>query len=179
MKNFRFLIVIFFLTLIAGCKTEGCTDKDALNFNITADSDDGSCVYCPEGSGEPILLDYGSVVEWRSNTMYEDVEVLEVKLKQEGVRISQITNCDGANQECLLTVTFKNISGATLQNFQVSMVRAFPGFSIESNIYLDTVYPDSEVQRVFSIGSGGSQSCFPITDYDVLEFQVYGGFYEE
>lgn len=31
--------------LVQGCKTDGCTDPNALNFNADADNNDGSCTY--------------------------------------------------------------------------------------------------------------------------------------
>lgn len=44
----RFVFLILTLSsLLFSCKKEGCTDKDANNFNEEANKDDGSCTYDP------------------------------------------------------------------------------------------------------------------------------------
>jgi len=43
--------------LLAGCATEGCIDPDAINYDITADLDDGTCTY----EGEAVFW-YGQEV---------------------------------------------------------------------------------------------------------------------
>jgi len=38
--------------LASGCKENGCTDKNALNFNIVANKEDGTCYYCTSSTVE-------------------------------------------------------------------------------------------------------------------------------
>lgn len=54
MKKQIFLLSGLLITIltIQGCKVEGCTDADAVNYSLDADTDDGSCEYS------------GSVVFW-------------------------------------------------------------------------------------------------------------------
>ena len=46
--NTKFLKLIYFfsaLLIIQSCKKSGCTDPEALNYNIDAQKDDNSCLY--------------------------------------------------------------------------------------------------------------------------------------
>ena len=45
MKYTQLLLFIMSILLFAGCKKEGCTDPDALNYDRSAEIDDGSCSY--------------------------------------------------------------------------------------------------------------------------------------
>jgi len=48
MKNQKLLFILFIAVLpflISSCKEGGCTDEQALNFNIDAGKDDGSCIF--------------------------------------------------------------------------------------------------------------------------------------
>lgn len=47
MKNAQisFLVLAFGLLALTGCREEGCTDPEALNFSNDAGKDDGSCEY--------------------------------------------------------------------------------------------------------------------------------------
>ncbi len=56
MRNFITIMAAVAL-ILTGCATEGCIDSDALNYDITADLDDGSCVY----EGEAVFW-YGQEV---------------------------------------------------------------------------------------------------------------------
>src|ERR1017187_10887823 len=60
-----FSCILVFVFLIDGCKQKGCTDKSAMNYNIAAQDDDGTCIYCttkiqPDGSVSAYLIDNNS-----------------------------------------------------------------------------------------------------------------------
>jgi hypothetical protein len=67
MKKLTFLFLAGAFIALAGCKTEGCIDPDATNFNADADKDDGSCgfegsaVFWYGASTSDFLFDDGAV----------------------------------------------------------------------------------------------------------------------
>ncbi|MCB0480158.1 MAG: hypothetical protein KDC83_01940 [Flavobacteriales bacterium] len=52
-------ILILLSAFFVGCKTQGCTDEDAKNFDSKADEDNGECVYV-EGCTDPKASNYNS-----------------------------------------------------------------------------------------------------------------------
>ena len=65
-KNLLFFLCLISAVQFSGCKkAEGCMDPLAINYNITAEKDDGSCRYCKTtesdaGSAQKSFLDYNS-----------------------------------------------------------------------------------------------------------------------
>lgn len=62
MRNLFFYSICASVLLFAGCKTEGCTDQNAVNWNSDADTNDGSCTF--EGKvvfwyGEEVAIEKG------------------------------------------------------------------------------------------------------------------------
>lgn len=45
MKSFAIVTLFFLIVVIMGCKKEGCTDKEAVNYTADAKKDDGTCTY--------------------------------------------------------------------------------------------------------------------------------------
>jgi hypothetical protein len=59
-------VIVLMLSAMVGCKQEGCTDSDSLNFSSRAKEDDGSCVY------------EASAVFWHNQTASDSLQSNEV-----------------------------------------------------------------------------------------------------
>ena len=72
MKTFLKIFLILFAGLIFNsCSKEGCTDPTAFNYNIEADTDDGSCDY--EGCTDPMAVNYDSSATINSECIYDQI----------------------------------------------------------------------------------------------------------
>ena len=58
MKKLLYLFLVLPL-IFSSCKEQGCTDLLALNYNIDADTDDGTCIY--EGCMDATANNYSAV----------------------------------------------------------------------------------------------------------------------
>lgn len=56
------------LMLISGCVKEGCTDRNACNYNSSAEKDDGTCNYGCNGGGNGGGSSQGKVTFWNNNS---------------------------------------------------------------------------------------------------------------
>ena len=78
MKNLFFCSIFAVLFFLVGCKTEGCTDQNAVNWNSDADTNDGSCTF--EGKvvfwyGEEVAIEKGQFAT--AYSFYVDGELVE------------------------------------------------------------------------------------------------------
>jgi hypothetical protein len=98
-------IVIGIVLLFNGCKQKGCTNKSALNYNITAQEDDGTCIYCtttitPEGTISASLIDNnGSSVHYNQVVAIFNVSQLSKSFNY--------VSC--GTDSCLLSVSIQNL----------------------------------------------------------------------
>lgn len=128
-----FSISIVFLLAISCNQPEGCTDESAINYDITAMSDDGSCNYC-----DSTLSDYGELTviikDENEESIYYNEEIVEVLISQ-SARVYNFKSC-GEN-ECSFTVTIRNLIDHDIENLQFDITV----FNSGNQLYFNTNSP--------------------------------------
>lgn len=87
-----------FTIMLSSCQKEGCTNKDAINYDASAKKDDGSCIFptpdpIPSQSHLNPNLTYGSVTDIEGNT-YATIIIGTQEWMAENLRTSKYCNGD-------------------------------------------------------------------------------------
>ncbi|PCH92307.1 MAG: hypothetical protein COB85_08340 [Bacteroidetes bacterium] len=83
MNKLALLLCLLFIVIVSSCKKEGCTDESAINYDIVANKDDGSCEYCiPAEEGRGSLTFY--LIDDIFNSQYYNEQILRIDIT--GVR---------------------------------------------------------------------------------------------
>jgi len=169
------LIVIF---LGAACQEEGCTDPNALNFDATADKDDGSCITCPPSSSTSTLVFLDSIVDFNFGSFFFEEEVFEVSVNQVN-NASQIIECNTADTICITEVSVKNITTLNMTNFDFEITL------FGSEVFLSDFFSNIELapgQDTILIRQqlNGSQffDCPRYSDVSMQAFIIDGDYFE-
>jgi hypothetical protein len=114
-----YFIILMSLTamVLSSCRNEGCTNKDAVNFDVTADEDDGSCVVC-QTTIEDIAYKISYLKDGSFNSTYNGQFVAKAYLHQ----FSEKPNdklCSSAKNN--LNIKLKNLMNQTMYIERISV----------------------------------------------------------
>jgi hypothetical protein len=108
-----------FALIICSCGHEGCIDKSAINYDSTADKDDGSCIYCDQDEKVITLLDSNEY--FLSDDRFGSEHAFENVIKISVTQFSEEfpTNLCG-NDKCYFEVNLENLVEEDIVNAQFS-----------------------------------------------------------
>jgi len=142
--------LIFASVFFEACSNKGCTDKNAVNYNVVADKDDHSCVFCDStltqtGKDSVFLTDYNS-----SGGHYGEV-VAKFVVTQKTLK-HNYASC--GDDKCTITYTVENLCD---QDFDLDYELQFSGndlfFTAFDSITLATSHTTSPLGIPVSVNS--------------------------
>ena len=134
-------IIVLFLTStllsFSSCKKEGCTDLDATNFELDANSDDGSCTYQAQSFVGTYNVTGIKVDQTFGDTTLQNYQLIITHSGQTTISISNLGNTS-------------NVIAATIKNNQLSIptqvknvVETWSGSGVLSGTTINLQYTES------------------------------------
>lgn len=166
-KPFLLLLSALLLTVLSACEQEGCTDPEALNFNVVADKDDNSCVYCNDTQRNQLGEAENIIIDGRWGTEYFEEPIINVKVLQHD-KVFVYTDCGQSG--CFIDVRITNIIDKEIS--QLQFFSSFPntnGFSYSYNQFnFLTLAPGQDTLITNVLIAQAPQQYWPIIGGDQL-----------
>ncbi len=161
------LCALVLLVFVSSCKQEGCTDREALNFNVAADEDDNSCVYCSDSQKNELGRAINVVTDERWGTEYFGEPILDIDILQHD-KIFTYTDCGQSG--CFFDVRITNIidKDISLLQFFVTIPNT-NGFSYSYNQWeMMSLASGADTLITNVLIAQAPQQYWPINDQNLL-----------
>ena len=178
MKTKTFILLLLFPLLFSSCKEEGCTDAKALNFDATADEDDGTCIYCGDAEQVTSISLLDSLNDGRFSSPYFEENVLEVKVEQQKNVGEIILQCDDTEFNCTTEITLRNITDDTMVDFDLEI--SISGFQIFQSFFVTNINLESGADTLIFMNEVNLNinNC-PNYSESIAQGNIFTGVYEE
>ena len=154
-KIFYILLGLIIVALIDGCTQKGCTDKNALNYNVAADKDDGSCVYCKATSTQLTSVK-GYLVDRNGGPYFEDT-VAVFNVTGTSMNFNDV-KCGANSCNFFLTVQNKINKQITISFCEFEVV---PLFDTTMDNIVIPANSTHNYNQIFSISNNSISNCNP------------------
>ena len=137
MKRLLSYVFVAAVFTLSSCKKEGCTDLDATNFELDANSDDGSCTYQAQSFVGTYNVTGIKVDQTFGDTTLQNYQLIITHSGQTTISISNLGNTS-------------NVIAATIKNSQLSIplqdknvVESWSGSGVLSGTTINLQYTES------------------------------------